>query len=284
MPTELRGRGQQPPAGTPLDWGNPLGVPLGLTGYWIFNSPSAAPANLVNPGVATAVTGGTWNTAARGLVYSHEVNTNTLDLGPMATLLPSASEATIVWMARRRTATLAVAEHWACISTVSAERTLIHCPYSDGTVYFDWAGSAGGTTRVSVGGLTFGDDLFAVSVGPRGMELWQNGILRASNGATPSRTTTNDATNQFRLGLVNTLAFADLVDYGAVAVYGRQLPQAAIQALLDDPYRLAAPRPRRIAAGPSGQTAAPISDVSAGTWTTDTGATTNLYAAIDEAA
>lgn len=69
-----------------------------------------------------------------------------------------------------------------------------YLPYSDGKVYWDFGGEAEGATRLSVAGLTFSEkDVFIFTTGPRGMEIWQNGILRASNAASPTRTTTTNA-------------------------------------------------------------------------------------------
>jgi hypothetical protein len=69
-----------------------------------------------------------------------------------------------------------------------------YLPYSDGKVYWDFGGSTEGATRLSVAGLTFDEtDVFVFTVGPRGMEIWQNGRRVASNAGTPTRTTTSNA-------------------------------------------------------------------------------------------
>lgn len=60
-------------------------------------------------------------------------------------------------------------------------------PYGDGNVYIDYGGAIDGATRLSVGGLSFGNDLWCFAIGNRGMELWQNGFLRGSNSAVPNR-------------------------------------------------------------------------------------------------
>jgi len=62
-----------------------------------------------------------------------------------------------------------------------------HVPYTDGTVYFDFGGATNGSSRCQVSGLSFGEDVWIFTAGPRGMEIWQNGILRASNSGTPMR-------------------------------------------------------------------------------------------------
>lgn len=74
-------------------------------------------------------------------------------------------------------------------SGTGSDRMSGHVPYTDGTVYWDFGGSTAGATRVSVAGLTITqNDVWAFTTGPRGMEIWQNGRLRASNSANPTRT------------------------------------------------------------------------------------------------
>lgn len=67
-----------------------------------------------------------------------------------------------------------------------------HLPYSDGVVYWDFGGVTAGSTRVTYSSGVFGDDTWVFTVGARGMEIWQNGFLRASNAATPTRTSTTN--------------------------------------------------------------------------------------------
>jgi hypothetical protein len=64
-----------------------------------------------------------------------------------------------------------------------------YVPYTgDGTVYWDFGGNTEGATRLSCPGLSFSDsDVWAFTTGPRGMEIWQNGLKRASNAAQPTR-------------------------------------------------------------------------------------------------
>jgi len=108
-------------------------------------------------------------------------------------------------------------------------------PFGDGTVYFEYGGN-GGANEVSVGGLTFGADHWAFTVGARGMEIWQNGFLRASNGNTPTRT--NDPTHPFKLGanLSGTGFVADLARINVCCVWDRQLDTRELWTLNTDPY------------------------------------------------
>ena len=69
-----------------------------------------------------------------------------------------------------------------------------YVPYTDGKIYWDFGGSTEGTSRLSVASLSFSErDVFVFTAGPRGMEIWQNGILRASNSGTATRTTSSNA-------------------------------------------------------------------------------------------
>lgn len=107
-----------------------------------------------------------------------------------------------------------------------------HLPYSDGTVYWDYGGNTAGTTRLSVAGLSFGDDVWVFTTGARGMEIWQNGILRASNAANPTRTNTAADWGLFTYSITN----ADFAESGCCLLYKRQLEVEAIHALTIDPW------------------------------------------------
>jgi hypothetical protein len=64
-----------------------------------------------------------------------------------------------------------------------------HFPYSDGNIYWDFGGTTAGTTRLSVAaGTVQPTDTMVLTAGPRGMEIWRNGSLLASQGGSPTRT------------------------------------------------------------------------------------------------
>lgn len=74
-------------------------------------------------------------------------------------------------------------------SGTTTHRLGAHLPYTDNKVYWDFGGTGAGTTRlVTTGTVTRSErDVWALTTGPRGMEIWQNGVLIASNAATPTR-------------------------------------------------------------------------------------------------
>jgi hypothetical protein len=122
-------------------------------------------------------------------------------------------------------------------NNVAAEQCTATLPFGDGVIYFDYGGSGEGTNRLSVGGLTFGADRMVFSTGPRGMEIWQNGLKRASNGANPTRTAA--PTVPFVLGARSAQAlFSDVAHYNLFCMWARQLTSDEILMVSGDPYML----------------------------------------------
>ena len=83
----------------------------------------------------------------------------------------------------------------------------------------------------------------AVTVGPRGMELWQNGILRNSNGSNPTRTAL--ATSWGLAGGLGGAFGSDFAESGCCLLYNRQLDIPEIQRLTIDPWTPFRPARRR---------------------------------------
>jgi len=112
-----------------------------------------------------------------------------------------------------------------------------YIPFSDGITYWDYGGTAG-TNRLTVGGLTFGDDIWAFTQGARGAEIWQNGILRASNAGVNTRV---QGGTQFQLGKNNSQA-SDLAKWKFFWIYHRQLQIPEIARITMHPFCWVAPR------------------------------------------
>jgi hypothetical protein len=125
-------------------------------------------------------------------------------------------------------------------SNVSNNRLGAHIPYSDGTVYFDFGGTTEGTTRKSVAGLTFGlNDAWIFSVGSRGMEIWQNGILRGSNAATPTRSNSDAST--WGLQGQNVGSVGNTGSWWLFGYVPRQLPTARNAKITRQPFSIFQP-------------------------------------------
>lgn len=152
--------------------------------------------------------------------------------------------ATVLVHKRKRDGTNRASSAFGTLQVASAAgdagRLGAHVPFSDGTVYWDFAGFTSGTSRLSVSGLTFGEDVWVFSAGPRGMDIWQNGLLRASQSGHATRLASAD-TLDFRIGTGNSDSLtikADNAEFALFALWDRQIALADCQRLSEDPWPL----------------------------------------------
>lgn len=116
-----------------------------------------------------------------------------------------------------------------------------HFPFTDGNIYWDYGGAVSGTTRLSVAmPASSHRSVYAFTCGPRGMEIWHNGLRIANNTATPTRTELNAA---FKLGLHGGTTTASDWDSNrfncyAFGVSRAQLPYETLQKLTRSPEDL----------------------------------------------
>jgi hypothetical protein len=288
MPRQRGWWSGRPPITAPLNADHPAAQ--NLTGFWAFGEGGGSPRNHLRPATAPlTVSGPTWVRNNRGTALRTAALNNYIVLGTIAQLFPSATQMTLLLRSRRHTVYDSQGEGAEPSTFVQQnntvnERILGFLPHHGGNgTFFDWGGDVGGTSRLYLSGqliANYGDDVLILTVGPRGMELWRNGRLVGNQSGAAARVQTNDG-QEFRLGAGGGTNAA-ATDFSLAITWARQLSVGEIASLWDDPEVLF--RPGRVLRSPAVQTAVPASDVDAGTWTTDTGATTDLYAAIDEAA
>jgi len=118
-------------------------------------------------------------------------------------------------------------------------RCVVHLPYSDGVCYWDFGGQISGTNRLSVASLNISNDNWAFISSPSSkMEIWQNGILKASNTGGRTRTT---GTTKFTLGKAE-IAISDLASYKYIYIFNNVLSDLEIKDINTYPYQLLKPR------------------------------------------
>lgn len=120
-----------------------------------------------------------------------------------------------------------------------------YLPWQDGTVYWDWSDQSSG--RLSVGGLSFGNDIWVLTTGPRAQEIWQNGILRATKSPAPAKGTYGAGTEQVALGKATSGSFgvdgtSDFAKYMFLYIYWRQLSEKEIAEITAFPFCWVEPR------------------------------------------
>jgi len=113
-------------------------------------------------------------------------------------------------------------------------------PWSDGVTYWDWGGTGSGN-RVSDAGAAShtGTHLRVYTVGPRGMEIWEDGVRLAVNTGASGATRTN-SNEDWNLGTGATIA-GDTTITEMFGVWRRQLSQPEIAELTNDPFVMLRP-------------------------------------------
>lgn len=114
-------------------------------------------------------------------------------------------------------------------------------PWSDGTVYWDFGGSSG-SNRLTSSGQTFERALWVFTAGPRGMEIWKNGLLLSSSATAVTRVS---SASPFALGN-HSGVLGDDVTYHFFAAFNRQLEQSETIAFSADPFAIVRPPARKI--------------------------------------
>ncbi len=189
--------------------------------------------------------GGIWSTSSSrlfpGKVREHNSTGDQSTLGLDSDFLPT-QEITIVLAYQKTDATLRNAVAFGNATATTGQFCAAYVPFTDGKVYFDFGGETAGTTRVNTAGSpTVGDDIWTFTTGPRGMEIWQNAVLQASNGVNPTRA--NGAVN-FQLGRhKNGTITSDLAKWKFFYIYHRQLGGREIMELVMQPFQWVDPRP-----------------------------------------
>ena len=227
MRRDLTTFSRQPQTAPQINWSNSL--TRGLVGAWVGSSPNL---NLVNN---AQLTGGSQYIApgTNGFEYSPPAGINGFQLLPSEQTPTGPACATLLYRKRDNTNREAVA--FGTSLGNDATRFLAHLPYSDGVVYFDYGGISVGSTRLSVAGLTFGNDVWSFNNSPTGLQIWQNGILRASNN-NAARTRTNTA--GLNIGGVGINAYTDAANTAVFLVHNRALTAAEIISLSRNPWQI----------------------------------------------
>jgi hypothetical protein len=113
-----------------------------------------------------------------------------------------------------------------------------------GANYWDYGGTTNGYDRLIVAsaGITYtADNIWAVTVGPRGMEMFLNGLLIGSNGGTPTRTASTTAFTLF--GGVG--VSCDTAECDFFRLYKTQLATSLLFWQAKEPYAMFRPIVRR---------------------------------------
>jgi len=220
----------KPPAGARILRGHPL-APDGVC--LLLNEQSGSGIRDAVSGRMFSPSSANWSrvTASRGPALQITDTSTYYDLGVPWYLKPE--QCTIVMGYRKTDATL----RGSCPFAIDNNfRCQVHLPFTDGKVYFDYAGAAEGFGRVSVAGLTMGDDIWAFVAkndSASGRQIWQNGTLRVSGPGSSLMSTVPNL--PLRLNTSQDLG-GDLGEYQFFYVYRRALSASEIAQVSTNPY------------------------------------------------
>ncbi len=218
---------RQPQGAVQIDWSHPIA--RGLIGAWTGSSPNL---NLVT-GAAIPNTRPNVKPGRNGLEFEALIGANSIQL--LSAGQAPTGQACVTLLYRKRDTTNRTSQ--AFEGAASPGRFQAHLPWSDGVVYFDYGGDTG-ASRVSVGGLTFGNDVWSFNNSPTGLQIWQNGILRASNNsASPTRTSSP-------LSMFGSAA--DAANTAVFLVHNRSLTGSEIASLAQNPWQIFRPPSRAV--------------------------------------
>jgi hypothetical protein len=227
MPFRGRVGFRKPPAGTLLNHQHPL-VP---DESWPLTETGVVRDFAKNFRI-TDLRGGLFVDSPFGLALAHTSTADRSILASVESFVIPTQYFTAMLLYRKTDATLRASGAFGVAAGASSNRCGVSLPFSDGIVYWDFGGTVGGVTRLSVSGLTFGNDVWFFTTGARGMEIWQNGILRAANSANPTRVS---SANAYELGTHGSQP-SDLAQFGGFHLWRRQLAPADIKHLSTHPW------------------------------------------------
>jgi hypothetical protein len=226
MPFRGRVGFRKPPAGTLLNVQHPLvpdeSWPLTETGVV---------RDFGRKFEITDLRGGKFVDSPFGLALAHTSTADRSTLASVESFVLPTQVLTAMLLYRKTDATLRGSGAFGVAGGVSSNRCGVSLPFSDGIVYWDFGGTAA-AQRLSVSGLTFGNDVWFFTTGARGMEIWQNGILAAANSNNPTRIS---SANAYQLGTHGGQA-SDLAQFGGFHLWRRQLERADIKYLSTHPW------------------------------------------------
>ena len=153
-------------------------------------------------------------------------------------VFPNSSQATIVHV-RRKTDTTTRQSVTFYNGGAAADRTLVHAPWSDGTIYFDFGNATDGSGRTFLAGQTWTTnvDYFIFVAGQtKGREIWRNGVKIKNN--TTAKATRPSNTGEYGIGGNAAGTFSDIEEFYLHAVFNAEWTDRQCLEWFANPWQL----------------------------------------------
>lgn len=231
----------KPPPGTPLVTGalapDILAYPFN-EGAGVYARNYALPQEVTSPVAGTLETGTgvapTWTQGINGSAMSVSSTSGSvgMSVGSTSTMNLTSVYGLTILLGRRRNAGATGGSTFGVSSNSSFFGSYL--PYTDGVCYWDFNDQTPGSGRISIGSLSFGNDVFGLTVGPRGQEMYFNGKLVVSQGTSQAWTGSD---SKMYLGSYTKIGIPpDSASFDFFYMWSRQLPAHEIQYLSYRPF------------------------------------------------
>jgi hypothetical protein len=232
----------KPPPGAQINFGYPLAQDL--TALLLFNEGAGQATNLMPQDPVTEQNSPTWGTSQAGGLVKIASATNMNWKWADPTRLLVLDRATILFIRRFTDTTLRASATFGVDDPASAfgHRCGAHVPFSDGNVYWDFGGVTGANRISFANAKSLLPESWAFRAGSLGSSIWLNGQKKASQGTAITRTSTSSLAFYVNGGN-NTTIVGDFQEFFFFAVYKTELPDAAIQQWMADPFCMLMPSP-----------------------------------------
>ena len=249
---DLRPKTVKPPFGAAqVNWGHPFAQGLRL--LELFTAGVTGPASsthtygrdligqrlgiLVESGVTTQRV---INAQGLALLMDTAAGSSYLHWGDSSLLLPTA-RVTVLYERRKTDTTLRASSHFGVISGSGTNILNAHCPWNDGTVYWDFGGNAGSNRITYSWASTTQVERFVFVAGARGSAIYLDGVSKASQSTGITRTAVS---NNFALNH-GSATNGDVQEVNLFAVLDAEWTAAQVREWTTTPYAFLQPVIRR---------------------------------------
>lgn len=238
----------KPPAGSRIDWGNPLSA--GLIDYWVFNENAGQPRSLTYTNPVPSLDGGSWGASAGGSGRRYTGVSGSRDrwdsvaarniTGAVTVAVgftPVAANPDCALLVKRESSAAGGGMEWGLFSDAASG------------VYFTWqnGGSFNSVFDGSLGFVTAGKYMCSVGTRPTAGtsgKLYKNGTLIKTTTGLSAPTSLGIAASFGATNNGTDLLFNGVIHWAGL--WNRELSEAEVQALNANPYALLVPvSPRR---------------------------------------
>lgn len=180
----------------------------------------------------------TWCASKSGVGIKFSATSDHLNLGTKISTTISQNTTFLTYWKKTDSTNRISAQFYTLYGSTDSDRFGFHCPWNDGNAYWQFGGSSGNNSLSFSGGSFTNDSIMVGTIGPRGSEIWQNAVLKASNGAATSITRTTANAINFKINNNPDTSVGDLAIFQTLYLWDRQLNATEIRSISVNPFQI----------------------------------------------